>query len=64
MLECVRLKATNLLENQNLVGCLEVLQLVGDQDARLVPQHAADAPGDVEMTESHFDVDSNDWPDL
>lgn len=53
-----RLKATNLLENQNLVGCLQVLQLVGDQDARLVFQHAADAPRDVETAANQFNEDS------
>lgn len=35
---------THLLEDQNLIGCLQVLQLVGDQDTRLVLQHATDAP--------------------
>lgn len=34
----------HLLENHNLVGCLQVLQLVGDQDARFFLQHATDAP--------------------
>lgn len=35
---------TNLLQDHNLVGCLQVLQLVGDQDPRLVLQEATDAP--------------------
>lgn len=35
---------TNLLEDQNLVGCLQVLQLVGHQDTRLVLQQATDTP--------------------
>lgn len=39
-----RCTGTHLFEDQNLVGCLQVLQLVGDQDTRLVLQHATDAP--------------------
>lgn len=35
---------TYLLQDHNLVGCLQVLQLVGDQDARLVLQQTTDTP--------------------
>ena len=35
---------TNLLEDQDLIGFLQVLQLVGDQDPGLVLQQATDAP--------------------
>ena len=36
--------STNLFKNHNLSGHLQVLQLVGDQDTRLVLQQAADTP--------------------
>ena len=36
--------ATHLLQHQDLVSWLQILQLVGDQDARLLPEQAANAP--------------------
>lgn len=50
----LRIKA-HLLENHNLVGCLQVLQLVGDQDTRFVLQHATDTP---ETYTSGFSTDT------
>lgn len=41
---CGIYKGTNLLQDQDLVGCLQVLQLVGHQDTRLVLQQATDTP--------------------
>lgn len=38
---------TNLLEDDNLVGCLQVLKLVGYQDTKLVLQQTADTPVDT-----------------
>lgn len=35
---------TNLLEDQNLVGSPQMLQLMGDQDTTLVLQQATDTP--------------------
>lgn len=37
-------KGSNLFEDEDLVGLLQVLELVGDEDARLPPQQAANAP--------------------
>ncbi|KAF3857371.1 hypothetical protein F7725_009230 [Dissostichus mawsoni] len=38
---------TDLLEDDNLVGCLQVLKLVGYQDTKLVLQQTADTPEDT-----------------
>ena len=39
---------TDLLEDDNLVGCLQVLKLVGYQDTKLVLQQATDTPEDTQ----------------
>ena len=41
--------STDLLENQDLVGGFQVLQLMGDQDPGLVLQNTTDTPGETHM---------------
>ena len=46
-------ESTNLLEDDDLVGRLQVLKLVGDQDTTLVLQQAADTPEDTQTQYTH-----------